>query len=107
MYDTTILRTKTATRLILLIEDLLEILPKELKCPEVLHAKTAIRTHTRVTKQRYGMIKPAHTRKKRIENILNYENLDDRYDIKVTSGKIVPTGRCREEKDIISKAARL
>ena len=63
MYDATILRTKTATRLILLIEDLLEILPKGLKCPEVLHAKTAIRTHTRVTKQRYGIYRRAQNRR--------------------------------------------
>lgn len=77
--DSTILRTKTATRLILALEGLLEILPKDLHCPEVLHAKTAIKTHDAATKKRFGLIKPSRVRKKRIENILGYKNPDDRY----------------------------
>lgn len=107
MYDTSILRTKTATRLILVIENLLEIIPKGLKCPQVLHAKTAIKTHDKATKRRFNRETPARTRKKRIENILTYENEDMRYDLKKASGKIVPTGRSREEKSIISKVAGL
>lgn len=107
MYDKTLLRTKTATRLVVIIEDLLEIIPKGLHCPAVLHANTAIKAHDKATKLRYCTIKPARTRKKRIEGILNYENIDDRYDLKKASGKIVPTGRVRKEKDIYAKARAL
>ena len=77
--DSTILRTKTATRLILALEGLLEIIPEGLHCPAVLHAKTAIKVHDVATKQRFGLIKPSRIRKKRVEQILKYENLDERY----------------------------
>lgn len=76
MFDTTVLKSKTCTRLIIVIEDLLKLLPKKLQCPEVLHAKTAIKAHDHETKKKHSTIKPAYTRKKRLENILNYRAAD-------------------------------
>ena len=105
--DSSILRSNTGTRLVMIIEDLLEIIPKGLKCPAVLHANTAVKEHDKATKQIFNLGKPARTRKMRIEKLLSYRNIDDRYDNKKIAGLVRTTGKSREEKDIMTKAARL
>ena len=105
--DETLLRSKTATRLIIIIEDLLEIIPKGVRCPAVSNAHTALKAHSEATKKKFNNVKPSRIRQVRIDNILSYRNIDMRYEHGKTAGTLELSGGQREERDIISKVVGL
>ena len=73
MLDESILRTKTATNLVMAIENLLKIIPKGVRCPAVFIAENIIKEHNKAIRYACGK-NVKGTIISRRERILNYKN---------------------------------
>ena len=70
MLDETVLRTKTTTRIVMAVEDLLKIIP-DVKCPEVFHIKQIIKEHNKAIRFSQGKNHKGTIASRR-NHILNY-----------------------------------